>query len=561
MWRRARRVMKAAAPLAFGSATLCTAASPPVPLDAPLTTTFPLGLTGPGTTHKYYTTALDMSAPLLNRGSGDFMEAARLDACERLGLQSVKLSTEESLRVEVSVREHLFNASRKCAAFLRSGVVHDREEITAALVEGVFKSEGELALLLGGKSVGKSQLLAGLARRTDIVGSDGKVRAVLYVDARQFNKNLAAGLQAALLGESKELESGWWRAWQGVEELGRRRPQGSRPEAVVSSPISSASLAAILRSIGLKAKVNFVPKASVMEANVEMLSRVVALAEERGLYICLVVDEANLAFPTPQHHAPLPPEEQRMLSDAQLLLERLVQLTKQSRRMNTLLVSSEHAYPYRLQHGSSFNTTNLTAVLFAGEVPPAEMRTLLQGNWGLGPRLSDVFLGFYGGHVHMASRALARLKDHGDQFKCESVGPVGVAGAIAKLCLGTGDKNSSSGSDMNKMLSSLAQQGFAPVLQEGDACAETLSQANIGGLVTTSNTVVGLPESLRKGAKFGCVPSSNYTVSPLSGTINLPSICPYSCLPLSFSRNIHQITPPHTFYRPTTTRSAAPHDC
>jgi hypothetical protein len=38
-----------------------------------------------------------------------------------------------------------------------------------------------------------------LAARSDIVGSDGIARAVLYVDARQFNSNLAAGLEAALL--------------------------------------------------------------------------------------------------------------------------------------------------------------------------------------------------------------------------------------------------------------------------------------------------------------------------------------------------------------------------
>ena len=487
--------------------------------DAALATTFPLGLTGAGATHRFYTQSLDLAAPLLQRGSGDFMAAARADARERLGLgaegSTPPLSAAQRSAVEGSARQHIASASAACSAFLRSDVVHDREEITAALVEGVFKRQGQMALLLGGKSVGKSQLLAGLARRTDIVGGDGAVRAVLYVDARQFSKNLAAGLEAALLGEGKELESGGWWAWLGVEGLSRRRPQAGRPEAVVSPPISSASLAAILRGIGLEARVNFGPKATVMEANAEMLARVVALAEQQGLYLCLVVDEANLAFPTPQRQAPPSPEEQRMLADTQLLLERLVQLTKQSRRMNALLVSSEHAFPYRLQQGSFFNITNLTRTLFAGEVPPGDMRALLQGKWGLGPRLSDVFLSFYGGHVHMASQALALLEEQGDQFKCEDAAPIGVYSAIVGCLEG--------GSSMRDMLGAMAHQGFAPVPQLGDTSAQVLSQANIGGLVGTSATVVGLPDGLRQGARYGVVPSSNFIVRPHSLCASLAS--------------------------------------
>jgi hypothetical protein len=54
--------------------------------DAALATTFPLGLTGAGATHRFYTQSLDLAAPLLQRGSGDFMAAARADARERLGL-------------------------------------------------------------------------------------------------------------------------------------------------------------------------------------------------------------------------------------------------------------------------------------------------------------------------------------------------------------------------------------------------------------------------------------------------------------------------------------------
>ena len=387
--------------------------------------------------------------------------------------------------------------------------------------------------------MGKSALLAALASRADLVGSDGAARAVLYVDARQFGKNLAAGLEAALLGESRELEGGGWRAW-----LGRsRRPQASQPGSVARPGTPSASLAASLRAIGLEARANFGDRATVMETNVEMLARVVALAEKRGLYVCLVVDEANLALPTPPpvvalkdsrggpghlHQAPLPPEELRLLAGTRLLLERVVQLTKQNRRMNALLVTSEYAFPHRLQRSSFFNAANLTRTLFAGEVPPGDMRALLQDTWGLGPRLSDVFLAFYGGHVHLASQALALLKEQGDQFSCEDAAPSSVRGAIAR-CLEAGGEGGCSSSSAKEMLRAMAQQGFAPVRHDGDACVQALSQANIGGLVATSATVEGLPEGPRAGAQFGCVPSSNFTVRPLLALLRALS---YLWLPL-----------------------------
>ena len=511
MWRCVQTVVRAAAPLAFGGTALCAAAAGTA--DEPLHTTFPHGLTGRGATHRFYTTQLDLGAPLLLRGSGDFMAAARADARERLGLGAAAavLSEQQRSALEEGVRQHLASAAAACSAFLRSGVMHDREEITAALVNGVFRRQGQLALLLGGKSVGKSSLLAALAKRDDIVGSDGAVRAVLYVDARQFSTNLAAGLQAALLGESRELQvSGWWE-WLGAAGMSRRRPQQARPAPLeASAPVSSISLATILRDIGLEAKVHFGGKGTVMEANMEMLVKVVELAEAQGLYICLVIDEANLALPTPpaqqqQQQQPLPPDERRVLSDTRLLLERLVQLTKQSNRMNALIVTSEYSFPYRLQHDNFFNTSNLTRTLFAGEVPPADMRALLRA-WGLGPRLCDVFLAFYGGHVHLAAQALALLEEQQDLFRCDAVAPLGVRSALG-TCL-----QESRGPEMAAMLRAMAAQGFAPVSSVGDACAQALSQASVGGLVVTSATVVGLPEGLREGARFGCVPSSNFSV-------------------------------------------------
>ena len=225
------------------------------------------------------------------------------------------------------------------------------------------------------------------------------------------------------------------------------------------------------------------------------------------MHFCLVVDEANLAFPTPPSllpgavSAPTSPE----LQDTQLLLERIVQLTKQRRKINALIVSSEYGYPYRLRHENFFNTTNLTANIVAGEVPPADMHALLRA-WGLGSQLADVFLAFYGGHVHMASQALAELAGKLDAFNCEEVAPDGALGAIVEA-LGSGGSSGAAA-----LLRSAAQRGFARVQKEGDVCAQALARANLGGLVRAKGKVVGLPQGVRGGANFGFVPSSHFLV-------------------------------------------------
>ena len=109
-------------------------------------TTFPFGLTNTSATDNYFTTQLDMDAPLLLRDTrADFMQAACADAAER-GLE---------------VKEYLSVASRACSAFLCSGVLHNREEVKRAL-RNVFEATGQFALFLGGKNVGKSLLLKDL---------------------------------------------------------------------------------------------------------------------------------------------------------------------------------------------------------------------------------------------------------------------------------------------------------------------------------------------------------------------------------------------------------------
>ena len=119
---------------------------------------------------------------------------------------------------------------------------------------------------------------------------------------------------------------------------------------------------------------------------IQVLDAFVTAAQKRNEYPILIIDEANLAFSA-------------NVSQNKPMLDKLVQLTKQQREMMTLLTSSEHAYPYKLNR-IGFNQADLKNVIHAGEIPPKEMRELLVSRLGMGDRLADGFLSAFGGHIY-----------------------------------------------------------------------------------------------------------------------------------------------------------------
>jgi hypothetical protein len=474
----------------------------PLPKSPRLVTTFPLGLTAMGATEQHYTASLSLLRPLLLRGSIDFMAAARQDAIARLPQGA---GAED---VEASTAVHLVEAAARCSRFIQSDTVHGREETRDALVH-CFRQQGQLCLLLGGKSVGKSLLLSQLARRRDIVGENGVKRALLYVDARVFGADLSAGLYEVLKEDEQEvvrsgLLRGEWRAQV------QRPLRGARAQKGAAGTLGGSIL-------GLQLQGKFAldsPELPLTAAqlNMKTLPLVVDALKSKGMYPCLIIDEANLALPMPPAPGATPSqrsitaEEERKLTDTRQLLDRLVQLTKQTNSMNLLLVSSEYAYPYRLRASNFFATSNLTDVFIASEVSPAKMRALLRDAWGLGPRLSDVFLAFFGGHVHMASRALSKLSAQRDAFRVEEVAPAGAKESIARFL----EESAMGIGAMASVLQALAVRGFAPCAHEGDTCAQELSLANLGGLVTDSSTVLGMSKAVRSSSGCGLVPSSHF---------------------------------------------------
>ena len=129
------------------------------------------------------------------------------------------------------------------------------------------------------------------------------------------------------------------------------------------------------------------------------LDAFVETARKDNEYPVLIIDEANLAF-KPEDVA----ENKPILDNEpknKRMLDKLVHMTKQERKMMTLFTSSEHGYPYKLD-GMGFNMADLTNVIYAGEISPKEMRELLVIRLGMGDRLADGFLAAFGGHIFTA---------------------------------------------------------------------------------------------------------------------------------------------------------------
>ena len=232
--------------------------------------------------------------------------------------------------------------------------MHDRKEVKRELM-GVMMQQGRFALLLGGKNVGKSLLLKDLSRASgSIIGMNGTRRAVLNIDARTCGTNLSKGLVFALSEEKLEQERAG--VWLGPRRpLERRKPGYQRFFADLWARVPTLKKLAAELPIevwGLKGSAEFEFSKRLFDphaSNTALLDEVLTIVDSNKMNLCLVIDEGNLALPMPllpgSAALALPDESERELKATQALLNRFVQLTKQSRRINVLLAVSEYGYP------------------------------------------------------------------------------------------------------------------------------------------------------------------------------------------------------------------------
>ena len=110
-------------------------------------------------------------------------------------------------------------------------------------------------------------------------------------------------------------------------------------------------------------------------------------AQKDGSHVVVVLDEANVFLNTTDKDA----------GDTAKLFNTLVLHTKQTSHMSVVMLSSDEALPFRLEH-LGLNATHLQETLVAGGAAPQEMLKQLE-DLGVGPNLRDLLVRVYGGHV------------------------------------------------------------------------------------------------------------------------------------------------------------------
>jgi hypothetical protein len=92
----------------------------------------------------------------------------------------------------ITVDAYLAKVTDATTTFVKSGTVHDREEFYEFLEGAVNTTKGKFCLILGGKSVGKSLVLADFAKK---VQNNNNIKiAVLLLDARTSPQSSLATL-------------------------------------------------------------------------------------------------------------------------------------------------------------------------------------------------------------------------------------------------------------------------------------------------------------------------------------------------------------------------------
>ena len=174
--------------------------------------------------------------------------------------------------------------------------------------------------------------------------------------------------------------------------------------------------------------------------------------------------------------------------------------------MNVILVSSEHAFPFRLRDSKlHFNLEHLNGYIYAGEVPPKDMYELLTKQWGVEANLAEALIDHYGGHIYDVYQALSRLCTDKERFW---VLDSSLSGNVQNCLHWKGEKEGDK-ERMADVLRQLAIVGFYPIEHPLDPITKVISENNVGGVVKLSAKTIGLRREGWKNTEFenGIIPS------------------------------------------------------
>jgi hypothetical protein len=280
----------------------------------------------------------------------------------------------DAVSFNITVDEYLDRVYWAMVAFQTSDEVHDREEFYAFLKNHTYRKSGKFLLVLGGKSMGKSLVLADFHKQLQ---QDVRFFSLL-ADARSYRgRSLSAGMLQCYQELSKSGKGAQTGILAAIQELGEYLPKGQK--------LVTKSVAVFLNLLS-PSRENIPPN--------EMLNGFVQAAKEMNQYPVLIIDEANRVLGLGGE-----------IRDSSKTLDKMVALTKQRKEMTVIMASTDYTYPYVLQ-ANGLNLDDISRICFAGEIPPKSMWDLLVTKTnsggdkviGMGENLASVLIASYGGH-------------------------------------------------------------------------------------------------------------------------------------------------------------------
>ena len=387
--------------------------------------------------------------------------------------QFYRLARKAADELRVDADKYLANISMLAENFTNSKEIINRESFQAALRQAMM--ETKFTLVLGAKSLAKSLIKNHMVMQVEN-GPNSKL-TILDVDMRKDpDKPLFVWIFERIENKCQSIQA-YWEKWAMMKAI----------------------------KISLKAKTpNIEVQAEASRDNdspKQLLEEVIKKIDEKtGNATCILVDEANLALPGDDE------------AQAQKALQYFVMLTKQERQASVVLISSEFAYPYRLEK-AGMNLRDIRNIIVINEIPKDEMVEVMVTKWKMSQELAEEFYLYFGGDVDACERAVEKLIQKGDSFD-----------PITDVFNSVGLSMCANNPAARKHLQNMADQGWSPVKNlDEDAAAELIARKNVGGVLPKTAQIFDEPKDVFKDQhEYALVPAGTLMRWKIAKALELP---------------------------------------
>ena len=371
--------------------------------------------------------------------------------------QFYRLARKAADELRVDVDKYLSNISMLAKDFTDSKEIINREDFQAALRQAMM--ETKFTLVLGGKSLGKSTIANYIIQKVE--NEKNSKLTILNVNMReQASKELFQAIFDSVKSKSsRDFQEVFKRLVVLAAGLATGR-EGSGVGAGAAAAVAQGTL-------------NFLDAVLPIDQKEQALSAIIAEIAKIGNKTCILTDEANMAVPGDDE------------AQARKALQYFVMLTKETSRASVVLISSELAYPYRLQN-ASMNLRDIENIIVANEIPKEEMVEVMVTKWNMSQELAEEFYLYFGGDIDLCKRAVEQLIRKGDSF--HPIADVLDSGGLS-MCVDD--------PDAREHLQNMADQGWSPVKKvRKDAAAELIAKENVGGVLPRRAQIFGGPKDM-----------------------------------------------------------------